>query len=317
MPAISASAPGKIILFGEHAVVYHQPAIAVPVMQLKAKAIVSPAIGKPNSSVHIDAPDIDLNSTLKGLPLDHAIIQAVDLTIKKLNISNYPAFNLRLTSTIPLASGLGSGAAVSVAIIRAVSKFLGKSLSDDLVNKIAFEVEKIHHGTPSGIDNTVVTYGKAVYFIKDQSIDLFEIKKPFTIVIADTGIKSSTAVSVGMVRENWQSNSAKFEGYFKACGQISIQARNLIEDGKNQQLGSLMKENHNYLKKMGISSPELNILVKVAVEAGAFGAKLSGGGLGGNMIALVDPDRAKKIADALEQAGAVNTIITQVGEDHV
>ncbi len=314
MPALSASAPGKIILFGEHSVVYQQPAIAVPVMQVKAKAIATPAIGKPSNSVQVIAPDIEINSTLKTLPLDHAISMAIDITLKELGISNHPAFNLRISSTIPLAAGLGSGAAVSVAIIRVVANFLGHNLSDKVVSDLAFEVEKIHHGTPSGIDNSVVTYAQPVYFIKDQLLETFPIQKPFTIVIGDTGIKSSTAVSVGDVREAWQADPAKYEKYFEACGKIAKQAREHIENGEIEKLGPLMNDNHEWLQEMNVSSQELDDLVQAARDAGAWGAKLSGGGRGGNMIALVDPDASESVADALIKAGAVQTIITKVGE---
>lgn len=313
MPSISATAPGKIILFGEHAVVYRQPAIAVPVMQVKAKAIATAAIGQPSSSIQVTAPDIELDSTLKTLPIDHAISKAIDLTLNEIKISNYPPFNLRITSSIPLASGLGSGAAVSVALIRVVANFLGQDLSNEIVSQIAYEVEKIHHGTPSGIDNTVVTYAQPVYFIKDQLIQIFQIKEAFTIVIGDTGIKSSTAVSVGNIRKAWQAHPDKYEDYFMACGQIAKQARQSIEQGKNDDLGPLMNENHDWLKKMGVSSPELDRLVQAALDSGAAGAKLSGGGIGGNMIALVKPEDAKQVVEALKKAGAVNTITTLVG----
>lgn len=313
MPAISATAPGKIILFGEHAVVYQQPAIAVPVMQVRAKAIATAAIGQASSTVQVIAPDIQINSMLKSLPIDHAISKAIDLTLKELAIEKYPPFSLRLSSTIPLAAGLGSGAAVSVAIIRAVTAFLGKTIPDDIVSQIAFEVEKIHHGTPSGIDNTVVTFAQPVYFIKDQLIETFKVAQAFTILIGDTGVKSSTAVTVGDVREAWQTEPEKYEKYFDACGQIAQQARDLIEQGNNDAIGPLMDENHQWLQKMGVSSPELDRLVKAALDAGALGAKLSGGGRGGNMIALVTPEKEAVVTEALNNAEAINTIKTIVG----
>ncbi|MBT3240463.1 MAG: mevalonate kinase [Chloroflexi bacterium] len=313
MPALSASAPGKIILFGEHSVVYQQPAIAVPVMEVKAIAIASPAIGKPSNTVQVIAPDIEINSTLKTLPLDHAISMAIDLTLKELGISDYPAFNLRISSTIPLAAGLGSGASVSVAIIRVVSNFLGQTLSDEVVSQLAYEVEKIHHGTPSGIDNSVVTFAQPVYFIKDRLLETFPIGKPFTIVIGDTGIKSSTAVSVGDVRKAWQADQKVYEDFFESCGTIAKKAREHIENGEIKKLGPLMDENHALLQKMNVSSKELDTLVLASRDAGAWGAKLSGGGRGGNMIALVDEDSSENVADALMNTGAVQTIITKVG----
>ena len=313
MPAISASAPGKIILLGEHAVVYGQPAIAVPVNQVKAKVIV---IANPISSpgkIHVQAPAIELDSNLDELAKDHPIAVAVNLTVQALKIARPPACTLRITSSIPVASGLGSGAAVTVAVIRALSTFIGKPLSNEETNSIAFEVEKIYHGTPSGIDNTVVTYSRPVFFLRDQPIELLKVPHTFTIVIADTGITSPTRVTVGDVRQAWQSDPERVEPIFSAIGKIVDQARRLIEYGKPYQVGPLMTEDHHLLQKLGVSSNELDLLVSAALGAGALGAKLSGGGRGGNIIALAEPKDAPGLAEILRQAGAVQTIITTVG----
>ena len=157
MPAISASAPGKIILFGEHAVVYGRPAIAVPVLQVRAKAIVRADPRAQSGQVFIQAPDINLNTTLDDLPTTHPIAAAIRAVTSTMHLQQPPACNLRITSTIPIAAGMGSGAAVTVAILRALSAFWGNPLNDEQVSGMAYEVEKIHHGTPSGIDNHVVT----------------------------------------------------------------------------------------------------------------------------------------------------------------
>jgi len=313
MPAISASAPGKIILFGEHAVVYGRPAIAVPVSQLRAKAIITPRPGAPSGEVAIQADQVKLESTLEALPEDDPIAKAVRLTLSALGIERAPAFKLKVTSTIPVAAGLGSGAAVSVAIMRAVSGFLGHPLADEQVSALAFEVEKLHHGTPSGIDNSVVTYEQPVYFVKDQGIQSFAVPEPFTIVIADTGVPTPTAVTVGAVRQAWQADPQSYEALFDAVGAIAEQARQLIESGHPEQLGTLMDENQSLLMKMGISSPELDRLVEHARAAGARGAKLSGGGRGGNVIALVDEGNAPTVAEALSAAGAKSTFTTTIG----
>ncbi|MBI3158773.1 MAG: mevalonate kinase [Chloroflexi bacterium] len=313
MPNFTATAPGKVILFGEHAVVYGQPAIAVPVTQVQARATVAPGIGLPSGTIQVQAPEIALDSPLRALPLDHAIKQAIDLTLAAVGVAQPPAFKLKITSTIPLAAGLGSGAAVSVAAVRAVSAFLGHPLADEQVNAIAFEIEKIHHGTPSGIDNTVVTYAQPVYFVKGQPIETFVIHTPFTLVIGDTGVASPTGIAVRDVRKAWEADKGGYEGLFDECGRIASAARRAIESGEAGALGPLMDENHTLLQAMGVSSPELDRLVQAARAAGAAGAKLSGGGRGGNMIALareVDPDR---LANALMEAGATNTVVTTVG----
>jgi mevalonate kinase len=312
MPAISASAPGKVILFGEHAVVYNRPAIAVPVLQVQAKAMVMADLRAPSGQISIQSPQIDLDTTLDAVPQDHPIAQAFSLIIDALKIQRMPALQLRIVSSIPVAAGLGSGAAVSIAIIRAVSTFLGHPMNDEQVSALAYEVEKLHHGTPSGIDNTVITYQKPVYFIRDSRIEVFRVSEPFTIVIGDTGIKSPTALAVSEVRRSWQAASDQYEMLFDEIGQLVQEARQEIEKGNPSAIGSLMNENHRLLSKMGVSSPELERLVEAARSAGALGAKLSGGGRGGNMIALASGENAQAISAALLSAGAVRTIISIV-----
>jgi len=312
MPAFTATAPGKIILLGEHAVVYGRPAIAAPVNQVRARAVISAAPRRPSGEVLIQAPDIGLESRLADLPGDHPLACAVNGVFAELGISRPLACTIRITSTIPVASGMGSGAAVSVAFIRALSAFLGQVLSDERVSTLAFEVEKIHHGTPSGIDNTVITYNLPVYFVRGKAIQTLRLSKPFTLVIGDTGVASSTAIAVGEVRRRWQASTAQYEAIFDQVGRTVDFARNAIEVGWLDELGLRMDENHNLLRLMGVSSPELEQLVQAARAAGALGAKLSGGGRGGNMIALATEASAPAIAQALSSSGAVRTITTTI-----
>lgn len=317
MPAISASAPGKIILVGEHAVVYGQPAIAVPVTQVQAKAIVTANISGDSGSVWVQAPDIGMDSSLSDLPKNSAIPKSINLVFDELGIAQPPAFKLRVTADIPKAAGMGSGASISVAIIRAVSGFLGSALADETVSALAYEVEKMHHGTPSGIDNTVVTYQKPVYFVRGQPIELLSIPNPFNLIIGNTGISSSTAVVVGDVRKAWEADKETYEAIFAAVGSLAAGARRLIETGEPEGLGPLINQNHALLIDMGVSSPELDKLVNAAQNSGALGAKLSGGGRGGNMIALVQKENVVNVAEALMAAGAINTISTLVGNEGV
>jgi mevalonate kinase len=305
----SASAPGKIILFGEHAVVYGRPALAVPVMQVHADVEISDSHG---AGIWVDAPDISLHAELSALPPTHPLATAIISTLKAVGISSPPALKIQVSSTIPVASGLGSGAAVSVAIIRALSSLVNHPLSDDKVNALAYEIEKLHHGTPSGIDNTVITYAKPVYFVRGQPIQTFSVARAFTIVIGDTGRAAPTKKSVGDVRKLWEVDKSRWEAVFDKVGEIVLDARKAIESGKWERLGALMDSNHALLQEMTVSSPELDRLVLAAKAAGAEGAKLSGGGRGGNMIALVKPEDADKVASALLSAGARHTIVTTV-----
>jgi mevalonate kinase len=242
----------------------------------------------------------------------HPLKAAIQHTAAALEIANLPACTIRIESTIPVAAGLGSGAAVTVAIARALSAALGSPLEDAQVCALAFEVEKIHHGTPSGIDNTVVTYARPVYFVKGKPIEQLQVARAFTVVIGDTGIASPTAKAVGDVRKAWQANKNHYEALFTSIGALADSARSAIEQGAVELLGPLMDANHGLLRKLGVSCPELDALVLVARKAGAWGAKLSGGGRGGNMIALVNKEQAEKVATTLQAAGARRALITEV-----
>jgi mevalonate kinase len=310
---VISSAPGKIILFGEHAVVYNRPALAVPVTQVHADVEV---LDSSRSGIFINASGIDLHTELNSLPSDHPIASVILKLFQLFNISSSATqgngLEINISSTIPVASGLGSGAAVSVALIRALAGYLSQPITDNQVNDIAYEIEKLHHGTPSGIDNTVITHNKPVYFIKGQPIEIFKVAKPFTLIIGDTGIPAPTKQSVGDVRNLWIKDSATFESFFNEIAQIALIARRSIESGRPEVLGDLMDQNHALLQDMTVSSPELDKLVEAARLAGALGAKLSGGGRGGNMIALAEQVQAESVASALISAGAKQIIITEV-----
>ena len=312
MPAYSASAPGKVILFGEHAVVYGRPAIAVPVLQVRAKALVSMNPRSPAGLVRLQAPDIGLDSTLADLPESHPLAAVLLKAAAAMKLNRIPACSIKVTSTIPIAGGMGSGAAVSVAILRAFSASLGHPLSDEQVSQLSYEVELIHHGTPSGIDNSVITYAKPVYFVKGKPIETLQVKQPFSLVIGDTGVQSPTSSVVRDVHTAWEAAQAQFEALFDTAGKIAAAARKAIETGAVDALGPLMDENQALLRKMGVSSPELDRLIEAAHSSGALGAKLSGAGRGGNMIALVTPDISGRVARWLEDAGAVRTIVTEI-----
>jgi mevalonate kinase len=312
MPSITATAPGKVILFGEHAVVYGRPAIAAPVNQVRARVVISASPRSAPGRVLVQAPDVGLEAELGELPENHPLARAILGALHAFGLEQMPACTVRISSTIPVAAGLGSGASVSVALIRATAAFLGQRLSPERISALAYEVDKLYHGTPSGIDNTVIAYGLPVFFMRGQPVELLKLPAPFTLVIGDTGIQSPTSVAVGDLRRLWQDNPDRYEALFEAAGEIARAARRSIESGKPEQLGPLMNENQELLVEMGVSCPELERLVAAARSAGALGAKLSGGGRGGNMIALVQEQTAEMVAQALRQSGAVRTISTTV-----
>ncbi len=307
---IQSSAPGKVILFGEHAVVYGRPAIAVPVTQVQATATVEPA--PPGSGLTLVASDLGRSVSLTMAPQDEPLVAAAQFTLARLS-AHEPDATLTVRSTIPISSGLGSGAAVSTALVRALAGFLGHALDPAEVSTLVFEVEKIHHGTPSGIDNTVVAYEQPVYFVREHPIERLAVSEPFTLLIGDTGTRSPTRRVVEHVRQAWKRNPARYDALFDQMGDITDEARQAIETGDVDTLGPLMDENHELLIELGVSSPKLDDLVETARLTGAIGAKLSGAGQGGNMIALVEDDVAEEVAEALREAGAVQVICTEVG----
>jgi mevalonate kinase len=333
---IQNNACGKIILCGEHAVVYGRPAIALPVSRLRTRATILP---KPFlRDVEIIAPDINAHFSLIARP-QHPLSQIVRLTIEHINshfTHTYPVsgFSIRVKSAIPVGSHLGSGAAVSVACARVIADFFNISLAAEEISALAFEIEKIHHGTPSGIDNTVIAFEKPVWFIKGQppkTLEIIERHSHFVptspdfehisshvhnereqfqhnllpIVIADTGVSSPTKLTVASVREKWQRDPVTYENIFNQIADVVTQAREALTHKHTHELGKLMNTNHALLKKMSVSCIELDHLCISARRAGALGAKLSGGGRGGNIIALAqDPHHARYLRRQLLLSGA-------------
>ncbi|NJL58069.1 mevalonate kinase [bacterium] len=217
------SAPAKIILFGEHAAVYHQPAIAVPVNNLRAYASVHPA----SSEVGLKLVTTEDGQSLP-IQIDPADVNSAFATTVRLVLAHcraeMPKAEIRIDSDIPVASGLGSGAAVTTVLAKAVAEALGHPLSNEALNEIVFEVEKIYHGTPSGIDNTVIVYERPIYFIKGRPFELLSIAAPLTLLIADTGVAASTKIAVGDVRRLYEAQPEKMQTLFSSIGAITNRA---------------------------------------------------------------------------------------------
>jgi mevalonate kinase len=314
-----ATASGKVILFGEHAVVYGRPAIAVPVTDVSARATIS--TGELGGGVHILAADLPAPDggrgghryRLRDTPANDPLGTSVELALDAfLHSDSEPDVLVTITSTIPIARGMGSGAAVATAIVRAVGRHFGHDPQPEEISALVYEVEKLHHGTPSGIDNTVVAYAQPVFFVRGEGMNRLSVGARLSLVIADTGVVSSTRKVVGDVRRRWSADTERYEGLFDEIGAVARLAKSAIERGDPKAVGRLMDENHELLMTLGVSSPELDTLVKAAERAGALGAKMSGAGWGGNMLALVEADRAPTVASALWGAGAASTVFSQI-----
>ena len=310
---IEATAPGKVILFGEHAVVYGRPALAAPVTQLRARAML--AVGQ-GTDVSLVAPDLGRATTLAAARPTNPLAATVRLVEHRAGRPLPPGVSLSVSSAIPIASGLGSGAAIAVAVIRALDAYFALGLGREEVSALAYETERLHHGTPSGIDNTVIAFEQPVYFVRQKPanhIETFRPARPLRLVIADTGVRSATKDVVGDVRRCWEADRVRFEAIFDACGRLAEAGRVALAAGDLDAVGRLMNENHDQLIAMTVSSAALDRLAEAARLAGALGAKLSGAGRGGNLIALVEEGSEAAVCAALSAAGAVRLFQSNVG----
>lgn len=307
----TATAPGKIILAGEHAVVYGRPAIAVPVWERLAQATITPRPAA--SGCRIIARDINRQFELATAEASEPLTAVTRLTLAHLNAAANPDWQIDVCSQLPIASGLGSGAALSTALVRAIYTHLGHRPDPAAVSALVYESERFYHGTPSGIDNTVIAYGMPVWFVKGQPPATFQARQPLTLVIADSGVAAPTKETVGDVRLGWQREPARYERLFDEIGALVQAARHAIERGDLPTLGQIFNRNHELLAQLDVTSPLLDQLTTAARTAGAIGAKLSGGGRGGNLIALIEPAQADTVTAALLAAGARGVIVTTVG----
>jgi mevalonate kinase len=304
----TASAPGKAILLGEHAVVYGKPAIAIPVSQLRAEVSIE-SFRCSENEIWIDSPMIRLYKNAKDLPLDHPLRLAIDLTLMECKKKKFPGLMIRVNSALPIGGGMGSGAAVSCALVRALSNYLNEDpLPAVTVNQLVFEVEKIHHGNPSGVDNTVITYERPIYFRRSFPLEKISVRNSIRLVIADTGINSATSAMVSGVRKRYEQNKSGYQFFFDSIEALVNNARAALEIGDIPTLAETMNENHRLLQSMEVSSFSLDRLVKTARSSGALAAKLIGAGGGGNMIALCTDDTSKQVCQALNSIGAVRVL---------
>ncbi|HUN21592.1 MAG TPA: mevalonate kinase [Anaerolineales bacterium] len=303
------TAVGKAILCGEHAVVYGKPAIAIPVTAVQARAELQVHEHCP---LQILADDLGVVWRLTELSSDHFVRTAIEGCLSHLGKATPPDGTLRLTSSIPIASGLGSSAAIATALIRCIAAWAGAPLTPAQTSELAYAVEKIQHGTPSGIDNTVIAYETPVWYIKGSPPEPLENATEFHLLLADSGEAGSTKQAVSQVRTFWQANSVLANAIFHQIAEISLRVKERLALGIPYQCGELLSENHALLAQLGVSTPKLDHLVKVAQQAGAVGAKLSGGGLGGNLLALVTDAQISNVKQALLNAGAKKVLATQV-----
>ncbi|MEM0372888.1 MAG: mevalonate kinase [archaeon] len=327
---ITASAPAKVILFGEHSVVYDRKGIAGAV-NLRTSAKI-----RANDEIKIVLEDYkkekvlseeDLFYTLKEVEKhrqnqDYAKIKALYFdefapikiaVAKALETLNVRPFELRITSRIPVG-GLGSSSSIAASAAGAVQFFHTGEINPEYAAKAANLGDVIAHGgTPSGIDASTVTFGGFIQFQKSKGPKPLEIKKILPVVIGNTGIQAKTAATVQHVRKLRERNPELVDWHLDEMNRIAEDAVKEVKRPNLKKLGELMNENQEHLRSLGVSHPKLEKLIKASIDAGAVGAKLSGGGGGGIMIALcANENDQRNVSEAIEKHGGV-AMITQIG----
>ena len=301
VPADAASgvASGKVILLGEHAAVYDKHVLALPI-----EAAITARVAELAAGIRLSIPEWDVQQEwLPGQPAPSSAAAVVALITEKLGIGSR-GFDLHIHSRIPAAMGLGSSAALAVALIRAFDNFLQRKMSDVEVDKLAFECERLAHGTPSGIDNNIATYGEPVLYSKGSR----SRTKPMTLaeapplVVAASGIKGNTKDQVAGVRFRYERARDLYTTIFDEIDEISVAGSVALRECDYEQLGSLMNVCQGFLNAIEVSTPELEKMIDIARKNGAIGAKLTGAGGGGSIVALC-PGKEKNVANALQNAG--------------
>ena len=300
---------GKVLLLGEHAAIYGSHVLAAP-LAISTRAQVE---ASPRAGVRLVIPAWGVEGTLPAGPLAIAALRqnllyaslaatlgALDLQGQDMTISVFPS--------LPRAMGLGGSAALAVAVIRALSVHFGLGLSDVEVDALAFDAEKLAHGTPSGVDNTLATYGQTMLFQRGSppSWRRVALSAPVSLVIGMSGVESLTAKMVVQVEVAWRRRRALYEGIFSQIDQLALQATAALEAGNIELTGELMNVNQGLLNALGVSSWELEELIGLARKHGALGAKLTGAGGGGSMVALCPADggaTARAVGAAMAAAG--------------
>lgn len=308
---------GKLILFGEHFVVYKVPALVGAVSAytdcecefvetdstLTTNTNGASATDDETGLVVVD--DRPAVSNYKVKKADEAK-QAINLVLKHFGVDpKKRPLKLTFGGDLCAVSGIGASAAQVVSLARALSLALPKDMTEDEINAAGYEGEKGYHGTPSGIDNTAATFGGVLRFQRTEGDPIFVkkvIKEPIRIVYASTGITASTTEVVGDVRDKKEANEEWFDGLLKKYVELVEKGEKAIDDGDLTTLGKLMDENHALCQELTVSCKELDELVVAARRAGAIGAKMSGTGRGGLMVALTPtPEIQDKVAIALEK----------------
>jgi len=304
-----ARAGGKVILFGEHGVVYGRPALAAGLSTGATAELVSEpgvlatarlSVEPWGVTVDAIAPDA---GAVSAAPVDTSqLAQAFGAIVHA--YEKPPALHVRVRMELPSGAGLGGSAALSVAIVRAFDEALGIERTPSEVADIALRAERVFHGNPSGVDTAMAAAGGVAVYRKGQPLAPVFVKKPIILVVGHSGEPGMTKETVASVARQHAQRPDKVEQIFAGMEAIVNNGKSALERGDLDSLGQLMELNQKLLVTLVLSTPRLEEMCTVAVKAGALGAKLTGGGGGSCMIALVsDAESGRTVREALEKLG--------------
>lgn len=286
---------GKVILLGEHAVVYGVPALAAGLergVRATARPAAEPALAcAPWGTVDRVGDESDLARAFGALLAGHP-----DAPL--------PPLRVEADVGLPAGAGLGCSAALGVAVIRALDAAVGRAASDAEIAERAMAWERVFHGNPSGLDAAMAAHGGVASYVRGQPLERLDVRRPLRLVVGDSGEPSSTRAMVEGVAHQRERDAARFDRALEAIGTLVRNARLAIEAGDAHALGQLMDLNQHLLSAWMLSTTALEDMIGAARAAGAKGAKLTGKGGGGCMIALVETEEeGARVADAIRALG--------------
>jgi len=296
----AASAPGKVILFGEHAVVSGTPALGSAI-DLRVRVIIDDLPGKTiveAGDLSIAGFSVDLATGIVSSPGALASVRYVSAVLQEFDASD---LRIKIESDIPPASGLGSSASIVVATLAALSQHLGLGLSIDEIALLSHRIEKtVQQGLGSPTDTALAAYGG--YLLVSDGIKPISLPE-MEMAVGYTQRQHDTRAEVQKVQGLYRRYPEVIGPIFQAIGSITSQAVPLIKEQRLEELGSMMNINHGLLEALGVGTRELSELVYAARGAGgALGAKITGAGGGGCMIALSSPGDQAALVTAISQA---------------
>ena len=297
----TATTHAKFILIGEHSVVYAKPAIAYPLLSLPLTATVTE--GAHTTRLRSALYSGDAEHAPAAL---HAPFAAITAALDFFGYHGLPV-TVTIESFVPPERGLGSSAATAGAIVQAIAGYLGARLSPADRFALTQAAERVAHGRPSGLDAEATTAMGPIRF-ENGIATAIEHAGAGTYVIADTGIRGGTRPAVAAVRQQVEAGSSSTRGAIEQLAVLTDEVESALTRNDIAAIGSRMTAAHRLLQDLGVSAPALDTLVTAALQHGALGAKLTGGGQGGCIVALAaDAAQAATIGHALADAGAVRT----------